>query len=71
MGYIHNSDILLVFCKGLDIVFLDMVLLAIEEGLLYCEDFSTGNGEQKKNDYVLEYACLTVSVVVSYQSGIG
>ena len=32
MSYIHNSDILLVFCKGLDIVFLDMVLLAIEEG---------------------------------------
>lgn len=27
MSYIHNSDILLVFCKGLD-----MVLLAIEEG---------------------------------------
>ena len=32
MSYIHNSDILLVFCKGLDIVILDMVLLAIEEG---------------------------------------
>lgn len=32
MSYIHNSDILLVFCKGLDMVFLDMVLLAIEEG---------------------------------------
>lgn len=32
MGYIHNSDILLVFCKGLDIVFFDIVLLAIEEG---------------------------------------
>lgn len=48
MGYIHNSDILLVFCKGLDIVFLDMVLLAIEEGCCTVRIFPPGMVNRKR-----------------------